>query len=93
MLISAARWARRDLQLRQTVSSFDAMAWAMYQAGKFKEAGEWMDKALRDPTADSHVLYHAGLIYARAGDANLGRVYLRKAAQVNPKFNEFNFHR
>ena len=89
----ALRWAKRDLQLRRNVTSYDAMAWAEYHAGNFKEAAAWMDKAVREPTIDAHVLYHAGLVYSRAGDAMKGRLYLRRAASVNPKFNEFHFHR
>ena len=89
----ALRWAKRDLQLRRSVTSYDGMAWVEYHAGNFKEAAEWMDKALREPTADAHVLYHAGLIYSRAGDAKKGRLYLRRASVANPKFNEFHFHR
>jgi hypothetical protein len=48
---------------------------------------------MREPTADAHVLYHAGLIYSRAGDNQKGRLYIRRAASANPKFNEFHFHR
>ncbi len=91
--VEAIRWARNDLQARRTVATFDAMAWALYLNDQFEEAAASMDKALRDPTADAHVLHHAGLIYARAGDPVKGRRYLRRAADVNPKFNEFHFHR
>jgi tetratricopeptide (TPR) repeat protein len=89
----AMRWARRDLQLRNSVAALEGMAWAVYQSGDIKEAAEWMDKAMRDTTLDSHILHHAGLIYSRAGDRKKGLAYLRRAATINPKFNEFHFHR
>jgi tetratricopeptide (TPR) repeat protein len=89
----AIRWARRDLQLRHTVSALDGMAWALYQNGDVKESAEWMDKAMRDATLDSHILHHAGLIYSRAGDRKKGLAYLRRAATINPRFNAFHFHR
>jgi hypothetical protein len=45
------------------------------------------------PTADAHVLYHASLIHARAGDPAKGREFLKRAAAANAKFNAFHFHR
>ena len=68
------RWARKDLQIRRTVNTFDALAWAFYHDGNDAEATAAMDKALRDKTIDAHVLYHAGLIYSRAGDPAKGRL-------------------
>ena len=52
-----------------------------------------MDKALALGTKDAHLLYHASLIYFRAGDAAKGKDCLVRAGQVNPKFNEFHVHR
>jgi tetratricopeptide (TPR) repeat protein len=89
----AEQWARKDLQLRRTSATLDALAWALYHAGDYADAAAAMDEALRDKTADAHVLYHASLIYSRAGDPEKGRLQLRRAAAANPKFNEFHFHR
>lgn len=89
----ALRWARRAAQFARNVDTFDALAWAFYQSEKYKDAADAMDKALRQRTADADVLYHAGLIYSRAGDARKGATYLRRASLANPKFNEFHFRR
>jgi tetratricopeptide (TPR) repeat protein len=89
----ALRWARNDLQMTRAIASYDAMAWAQYHNGQFQEAAASMDKTLRDQSADAFVLHRAGLIYARAGDPVKGRRYLRRAADLNPKFNEFHFRR
>ena len=89
----ALKWAKKDLAARQSVYAWDGLAWALYQSGQFKPAAEAMDKALAQGTQDSHLLYHASLIYYRAGDAAKGKACLLKAGQVNPKFNEFHVHR
>jgi tetratricopeptide (TPR) repeat protein len=89
----ALKFAKKDLAMRQSVYAWDGLAWALYQSGEFKPAAEAMDKALAQGTQDSHMLYHASLVYYRAGDGAKGKACLLKAAQVNPKFNEFHVHR
>jgi tetratricopeptide (TPR) repeat protein len=89
----AVRWAKKDLAARHSIFAHDAMAWALYQAGEIKAAAESMDKALALHTRDSHLLYHASLIYYRAGDTAKAKDCLRRAAEANPKFNEFHVHR
>ena len=89
----AVRWAKKDLAARHSIYAHDAMAWALYQAGEFKPAAEEMDKALALNTRDAHLLYHASLIYYRAGDAAKAKGSLRRAAEANPKFTEFHVHR
>ena len=89
----AVRWAKRDLEIRHTLYAHDALAWALYQSGDPKAAADEMDKALALGTKDSHLLYHASLIYYRAGDTAKAKDHLRRAAEANPKFNEFHVHR
>jgi tetratricopeptide (TPR) repeat protein len=89
----AVKWARKDWAARKSVYAWDGLAWAFYQGGEFKAAAEAMDKALAQGTKDSHILYHASLVYYRAGEAAKGKACLLQAAQVNPKFNEFHVHR
>ena len=73
--------------------AYDGLAWALYQSGEFKPAAEAMEKALALGTRDAHLLYHASLIYYRAGDGAKARDCLRRAGEANPKFNEFHVHR
>jgi tetratricopeptide (TPR) repeat protein len=89
----AVKWAKKDLAARQSDYAWDGLAWALYQAGEFKPSAEAMEKALAQGTKDSHLLYHASLVFYRAGDAAKGKACLLQAAQVNPKFNEFHVHR
>ena len=90
---AAVRWARRATQARRSVDAFAALAWSLYQAGQYDAAADAMDRGLRQRTADAIVLYHAGLIYSRAGDTKKGATYLRRAATANAKFNEFHSRR
>jgi tetratricopeptide (TPR) repeat protein len=89
----ALRWAREDLKVRHSVYAHDALAWALYAAGDYAAASGEMDKALALNTADSHLLYHASLIYTRAGEPVKGQACLKKAAAVNPHFMTFHVHR
>jgi len=89
----ALQWARKDMANRHSVYAYDSLAWALYQNGQFPPAAQAMDKALALGTKDSHLLYHASLIYYGAGDLKRGKDCLRAAAQVNPKFMEFHEHR
>lgn len=91
--LAALKWANKDVQLRRTPATLDAVAWALYQGGKFAESASQMDAALQHKSADGHLLYHASLIYARAGNNAKSRKYLAAAAMANPKFSAFHFHR
>ena len=89
----ALKWAARDLELRRTVGTLDGMAWAQHAAGRFADAAATMDEALSRGGAGAHVLYHASLIYFRAGNAPKAKDCLLRAAAANPKFREFHVHR
>jgi tetratricopeptide (TPR) repeat protein len=89
----ARKWARKDLEVRRSVHAYESLAWALYHNGEFAAAADAMDKALSLKTKDSHVLYHASLVYYRAGKAERGRECLKRAAEANPKFMEFHVHR
>ncbi len=92
----AETWARKDLALRRTPVSLDALAWALFGAGKIKEAGEVSREAITAGArqgGDAHVLYHTGLILMRAGDVAAGREILRQAYELNPAVGAFHIHR
>ena len=91
--VKALRWALADLQLRQSVSALDGVAWAQYQVQKFTEAKVNIDKALASGVDDAHVLYHASLIHSLAGDVVGGAALLQRAVKANPRYNTFHVHR
>ena len=89
----ALKWARKDLAVRRSVYAYEALGWALYHDGQFAAAAEAMDKAVVAGTRDPHLLYHASLVYYRAGDRDRARKFLAAATSANPKFNEFHAHR
>ncbi len=89
----ALRWARRDLEVRHSVYAHDSLAWALYRDGQFVEAATEMERALALGTKDAHLLFHAGMIFSRAGDLTRGRALLQEALSVNPRYNSFHVHR
>lgn len=89
----AVKWARKDLEMRQTPAAHDAMAWALYRAGDFLASRAEIDAALSGGIKDAHILSHASFIYSAAGDLKKGEDLRREAAAVNPHYNNFHVHR
>lgn len=89
----AVEWAQRDLTLREGIQAWDTLGWALYKAGKVKEALDFISCALTPGTRDPHILYHAGTILMRSGDLPAGRARLQEALAVNPRYNTFHVHR
>jgi len=86
-LPEALTLARKEFEVRHDVYTWDALAWALYKNGQYKEAGKADENALAQGTKDSLLLYHAGMIAAKLGDASLARTELTKALQINPHFH------
>jgi len=89
----ALRWARKDLQIRNSVFVHDALAWALYRNGECGEAAAEIKKALSEGTKDAHLFFHAGMIFSANGDLARGKDFLERAAAVNPHYNSFHEHR
>lgn len=89
----AVKWARKDLEIRQSVFAWDTLAWALYRNGKWMEALQAAENALKLGTEDAHLLFHAGTIHQRAGIPEEGRALLEQALKVNPRYQAFHIHR
>jgi len=89
----ALRWARKDMEIRHSVYAHDVLAWALYKNGEFAPAAGEMNQALALGTQDAHLLFHAGMIFSRAGELDHGRDLLKQALKVNPRYNSFHVHR
>jgi len=89
----AVRWARKDLELRASPFTHEALAWALYRAGDFVESQRELETALACGIKDAHICYHAGLIYSAAGNIERGQEFLREALRLNPRANGFHVHR
>ena len=79
--------ARKELEVRQDVYTWDALAWALYKNGQVDEARQASDKALTFGTRDSLLLFHAGMIAAKDGRGDRAKIDLSEALQINPHFH------
>ena len=82
----AVALARAELETRQDVYAYDALSWALFRAGRQKDAAEASAKALALHTPEPMFLYHAGIIALATGDAARGKDLLRQALALNPAF-------
>lgn len=89
----AIKWAQKDLRLRRNYMTEDALAWALYQAGRFAEAETVSTRALGYGMSDAHVSFHAAMIRLAAGHPEEGRRLLQRTAEINPHFGDFHVHR
>ena len=79
--------AERERQTRRDVFASDVLAWCLYKKGNFADAKTSIDEAMRLGTQDARMLYHAGMIYAAAGDDKKGADFLKQALAINPTFD------
>ncbi len=91
--VEAVRWARRDLELRRNAGTRETFAWALYRNAQYLRALEEMQKALATGWQDAHLFFHAAMIHLAAGRVEEGKVYLQKAAGINPRYDSFHVHR
>jgi len=72
---------------RPSIYAADALAWALYRAGRLEEARTYSTQALRLGTRDALLHYHAGMIAAGLGDKAEAHKLLTQALAINPSFS------
>ncbi len=76
-----------ERKIRHSIYVDDAAAWILYRLGRYPEAKQASDQALRLGTRDARLLYHAGAIHYAMGKVKSGRKQIREALKLNPKFD------
>jgi tetratricopeptide (TPR) repeat protein len=79
--------ARKELQVRKDVYTWDVYAFALYKNGRASEAAEADAHALKLGTPDPLLYFHAGMIAGALGEHAKEREYLRHALALNPDFH------
>jgi tetratricopeptide (TPR) repeat protein len=79
--------ARRELEVRHDLYTWDALAWALYKNGKLTEAAKASEQAMRFGTRDALLLFHAGMIAEGLGQRKQASRELSEALQINPHFH------
>jgi tetratricopeptide (TPR) repeat protein len=86
-LPEALRLARKELEVRHDIYTWDTLAWVLYKNGRFDEAAETMRKALVLRTNDPLLLFHAGMIYHALAEESEAEDFLARALKTNPHFH------
>jgi tetratricopeptide (TPR) repeat protein len=76
----ALQLATAELDVRQDIYSYDALAWALYKNEKFAEADQAMAKALRMGTPEPAFYYHAEQIAIANGKTKEAEEYRKHYA-------------
>ncbi|WP_035349056.1 tetratricopeptide repeat protein [Edaphobacter aggregans] len=79
--------ARKELEVRHDIYTWDVLAWSLFKNGKLREASEAITHALQWGTKDAQIFFHAGMIYEQLGDSAKSKDYLRRALETNPHFH------
>lgn len=83
----ALEYAQNELKIRADIYTYDALAWTLYKNKRYDEASAAMQKAMKLKTPEPMFYYHAGLIANATGHKTEAREYLKKALEMNPKFD------
>lgn len=76
-----------ECKIRHSIYVDDTYAWILYRLGRYPEAQQASDQALRLGTRDARLLYHTGAIRYAMGKVKSGRNKIREALKLNPKFD------
>ena len=79
--------AKRELEVRHDVYTWDILAWVLYKNGRNREAAEAMEKALAAGTKDALLDFHAGMIESQLGHLDAANTLLGRALALNPHFH------
>ena len=83
----ALELAAAELEVRGDIYTYDALAWAQLKNGQLAEAERSSARALSMNTPEPMLLFHAGMIAAANGKKAEAAKLLRRALELNPKFD------
>ena len=83
-VLALARLAHRE---RPSIDGDDVLAWALARTGHCGEALRFSKRALRLGTRDALKEFHRGMIERCLGHDAQGRLWLRRALDLNPHFS------
>ena len=85
--LPAALQMAQQNKASQNINDANTLAWCLYKNGQEDEAKAAIQTALARRTPQASMLFHAGMIYVKAGDRVTGGKCLAHALSVNPYFN------
>ncbi len=85
-LVEALRLAEAR-KLTKNPFEQDILAWCYHKNKQPQQAKAAIRRALRQKTSDARILFHAGMIYAAAGEPVDAQKYFYRAISLNPNFS------
>jgi len=82
----ALELAQAELEVRGDVYTYDALAWALFKNGRYRDAEQASERALRFGTPEPAFQFHAGMIAAALGRKDAAAKSLDRALALNPRF-------
>lgn len=79
--------ASREYETRKDIFTCDLVAWAFFKNGRWEDAREMINEALRTNTKDARINYHAGLIFKALNMRKKAAEHLRLGAALNSSFD------
>ncbi len=86
-LVESLSLAQNELVNRKDIYAYDTDAWALYKNGRYAEALQAMQQAMKLGTRDALLYYHAGMIYSALGNHEQAQNMLSEAMAINPHFD------
>jgi tetratricopeptide (TPR) repeat protein len=83
----AVELGRAAWRTAPSVSSADALSWALYRDGRIEAAARMSAEAMRLGSRDPEFLYHAGMIAKANGDLAQAERVLAALEEQSPRFN------
>ena len=85
--MQAVALAEEAARGRDDVHTLDTLAWAYYKAGRYQEALQSEQRAMRLGTQNALFYFHLGMIQDKLGVEADARADVEKALQINPNFS------
>jgi len=79
--------AKKELEVRHDIYTWDIQAWVLFKNGRAHEAAEAVDKALALGTQDALLDFHAGMIELQLGRSERAQTLFGQALSLNPNFH------
>ncbi|MEA2573778.1 MAG: hypothetical protein QOH93_1076 [Chloroflexia bacterium] len=86
-LPEALQLAQTAASARNDVNTLDSLAWVLYKNGRYEEALNTQQRALRLGTRNAAFYYHLGMIQDALGQHDQARVNIGIALEINPNFS------
>ncbi len=83
----ALRLMQQDLKIRQDADTLDTMAWALTRSGRWQEARQFTQSALKQGKRSAKFYYRAAFIEQQLGQINTAQSYLQTAKSIDRTLN------